>query len=378
MTRTLASTITLIALGMATTQVAVAKAPAEMLAVTGISALLGDVNNDCVVGIDDMADLLQVYGKHFGTADFNNDGYVNETDRTIIESQLGLTCSDRLIGDVDGSGVVDNRDLMIVIGYQSYANAAADIDHSGLVDETDVNLVMANLGQSVGQRILGDVNGDAIVGSDDLVITLANLGSSNPLADVNSDGIVDEVDHDIVSIRWGATASMSLPGDVNGDGLVNAADQGLVLAFIGSDWPQADLNQNGLVDLSDLLDILALDGDSSAQRLVGDVSGDGIVSTIDVDILTAAWGTDFAPADVNGDGTVDLSDLLTTTSTQGDTVSNTLLGDIDGNCTVNKTDVMLMDASIGTDWLLTDLNDDGQVTSSDLVTLLGNVGTSCE
>ena len=130
--------------------------------------------------VNDLQDLFQAYGKGTGAADLNNDRYVNDADIAILEAQYGATCSDRLFGDVDGSGVVTEQDLKLVLGAQGSSDAATDIDRSGLVDETDVNLLMANYGNAIGQRILGDVDGDAIVTMDDVLLTLAEIAPPAP------------------------------------------------------------------------------------------------------------------------------------------------------------------------------------------------------
>ena len=98
----------------------------------------------------------------------------------------------------------------------------------------------------------------------------------------------------------------------------------------------------------------------------------------DIDRLTAAWGSDYAQADVNWDGTVGLNDLLDASSAQGNTYSNTLIGDIDGNCAVDRVDTALIQVSIGTAWVQADLDGDGLVGTGDLLTVLGNVGSVCE
>ena len=148
-------------------------------------------------------------------------------------------------------------------------------------------------------------NGGTSAGGTQIVdasTIMANWGTSNPLADLNVDGIVDAQDLALVLEGSGGTASgdatawnAATGGDLNGDGAVDAHDLALSLNGQGAATPTdpwttaagGDLNGDGAVDAQDLA--LSLNGQATATA---------------VDPWTAATGGDH-----NGDGTVDAQDL---------------------------------------------------------------------
>jgi hypothetical protein len=236
------------------------KAPKSSLS---FSKLLGDVDGDCLVGTNDLTAVLAAAGGYSEAEDMNRDGQVDSIDVAIVDAQWGAICSDRLAGDVDGNGVVNGRDLTkLLIDYGS-AGGASDLERSGLVDDNDIAFTEANYGKTFGQRILGDVTGDAVVNSLDVTMALADVGSTRIRSDVDGNGAVDRRDVQMINLRFGATASTSLTGDVNGDGRVDGIDIDLVNIHFGGDCPQADFNQDGGVTIEDLIIVLAAEGDSS-------------------------------------------------------------------------------------------------------------------
>lgn len=379
MTRNTISALAILGLSLTFSQVALA-GPSKGL-VQGplsVSNLLGDANGDCLVDTNDLLDVLAAVGGDSSDEDMNRDGEVDSTDIAIVEAQWGAICSDRLAGDVDGNGLVNVEDMVELFSDYDSVGGASDLDGSGLVDDNDLDFMLANWGSTFGQRILGDVTGDAAVDSLDITMALSDVGSKRTRSDVNGDGAVDSLDIDLIRVRYGATASTSLTGDVNGDGLVDDVDVDLVHIHLGNDWPQADFNQDGVVTERDLSIILAANGDSSAQRLTGDISGDGVVDSIDQALLAVVWGGDYPQADVDGDGTIGLSDLMGVLAAQGESYGSSLTGDVDGSCEVDQTDVDLISTMLGTTWAPADLNGDGQVTQADFLSILGNVGLVCE
>jgi hypothetical protein len=68
-------------------------------------------------------------------------------------------------------------------------------------------------------------------------------------------------------------------------------------------------------------------------------------------------------------------DLL---SSWGATYSSELTGDIDGSCTVDATDIALVEATFGSTWAQADVDGDGTVNVSDLNSVLASFGEVCE
>jgi Ca2+-binding EF-hand superfamily protein len=255
---------------------------------------------------------------------------------------------------------------------------SSDSDGSGTVDDADIEFVEANYGSSFAQRVLGDATGNAKVDTDDLLMALADFRSSRTRSDVDGDGKINRRDLSMIQARMGATASTVLTGDVNGDRLVDDMDIDLIEAHLGSSWAQADLNGDGTVNVGDLMLVLSASGDSSAQRLIGDISGDGLVDAVDQDLLTASFGSEYTQADVDANGSINTSDLMELLSAWGETYGSELVGDIDGSCSVDETDIALYVATLGSSWAQADLDGDGIVATSDNLILLENFGAVCE
>ncbi len=81
-----------------------------------------------------------------------------------------------------------------------------------------------------------------------------------------------------------------------------------------------DCNNNGTPDTCDIFDGTSLDddGDGVPDECVdctGDLTGDGVVNTVDLLDLLAAWGT--PDGDIDGDGTTNTVDFLALLSAWG-------------------------------------------------------------
>ena len=72
----------------------------------------------------------------------------------------------------------------------------------------------------------------------------------------------------------------------------------------------SDLNESSRVEAA-VDNVRMVKIDCSDQPCIGDIDGDGAVSTNDILALLGAWGScDSCPADVTGDGLVGVDDLL--------------------------------------------------------------------
>jgi Ca2+-binding EF-hand superfamily protein len=159
-------------------------------------------------------------------------------------------------------------------------------------------------------------------------------GTDDPRYDLNKDGIVDV--NDLMSLLQQlakqeasgaapATPETGVAESVAAENTEQPTDaptlEGLMQAW-GSDDPQYDLNGDGTVDTSDLLSFLQQYGgqQSEAGEVIGDTSNvdpsslftnnGGDNGELSLDGLMQAWGSDDPQYDLNGDGTVDTSDLL--------------------------------------------------------------------
>ena len=150
----------------------------------------------------------------------------------------------------------------------------------------------------------GFASEDAVdIYSSDVIIGADGLDNDNGVAftyhleglDCNSNGISDEVD-----IKSG------LSYDCNRNLIPDECD-------IDNDL-ETDCNQNGIPDPCDIDDGLSQDinGDDVPDecQCLADASFDGIVDTVDLLIVIAAWETTGPIGDVNFDGIVNVVDLL--------------------------------------------------------------------
>jgi hypothetical protein len=173
--------------------------------------------------------------------------------------------------DVTGDRLVDLDDLSIVLAQMGTVGPEGDINEDGWVDETDLTLVQDAYGHDCSGNPLtpipgggvGDLNNDCVVDQEDLAILLSDYGPCPPppvedpnqrcISDLNGDLVVDDADLDILLAHYDTVL-----GDVDGNGVVNQADLDRVLAAYdtcdgdpGYD-AEADLDESGCVDLMDL------------------------------------------------------------------------------------------------------------------------------
>jgi len=59
----------------------------------------------------------------------------------------GVSWGASLVGDVDGSGCVDDSDLLSVLFNFGSSGGSADLNQDGVVDDSDLLLVLFNFGQ---------------------------------------------------------------------------------------------------------------------------------------------------------------------------------------------------------------------------------------
>ncbi len=142
------------------------------------------------------------------------------------EPEINLSASDTVM-DLTGNSRIDMGDMCMLI-YNILDSEFGDANLDGVVDDTDKTLVQANLGTAGGWAD-GDFNGDDIVDQLDMDILLASIPGLD--GDLNSDGFVGLDDLDIVLSNWNqnVTAGDPLLGDPSGDGFVGLDDLDIIL-----------------------------------------------------------------------------------------------------------------------------------------------------
>ena len=111
--------------------------------------VLGDLDGSCVVDIVDVAAIKALIGSDDPRGDLNEDGEVDRADLDLLLAVFGSTCGRRLVGDVDGDGLVTVVDLNALLGAFGSATPRADLDGDGTVGAIDEALLLANWGRSL-------------------------------------------------------------------------------------------------------------------------------------------------------------------------------------------------------------------------------------
>ncbi len=151
--------------------------------------------------------------------------------------------------DADNDGDKDIVSVQRTLGTQSAAaliqvNTVGPGSPLSIGEQTDLGAtqpILASRGNLDGvggeDLFLVDSGASSLVGGGTAPIVRPFLGSSDQSCpeDLNSDGLVNSLDLQIILASWGVGET---DGDVNGDGNVDAADLGLVLGVWGPCTPQ--------------------------------------------------------------------------------------------------------------------------------------------
>ncbi|MCH8880775.1 MAG: hypothetical protein IID34_12955, partial [Planctomycetes bacterium] len=143
---------------------------------------------------------------------------------------------------------------------------------------------------------------------------------------------------------------------------------------------EGDLDQNGQIDSTDLAMLLSKYG--RCNRCEEDLNGDGVVDEEDVDILLDSWGkcqeeeeksTDVSRSLAATDGAEIEADLPPQNDREEEEPQ--CPGDLDGNGTIDSTDLALLLSSYGRCYKCdADLTGDGSVDQDDIDVLMASWG----
>ncbi len=157
--------------------------------------------------------------------------------------------------DLDKNGIVDNRDVQIVLNAlnQRPPNLRADVTGDGKVNLDDVRAIRSYMyGVAKDYKSYFDLNNDGRVDNKDVQIVMQNVGKSGNaalIADVDNDGKVTNGDVNAIGVYV---------FDLNNDGLVTQADKDFLntIIFSPAECPRGkncDLNGDGKVNAADIV-----------------------------------------------------------------------------------------------------------------------------
>jgi hypothetical protein len=234
--------------------------------------------------------------------DIDGDYRVTLSDVVLLANHFGASAKKYSIGDLNGDGTVNYQDFQTMLTvYGSSKFAPSDFNRDQTVDKADFLQIALNWNTKVARRTNGDANADGYVDQADFNVLNANwrFGTwttshpQNPLlADINQDGLVDDLDLAIWSTHNNLNCALSAcaGADVNHDGFVNSLDYALI-AGAWNVYGPADINHDLKVDNYDLSVVLSHWGQkTTAGSLVGDLNGDGTVNAADFSIMADWWG----------------------------------------------------------------------------------------
>ena len=221
---------------------------------------LGDVNGDGVVDTVDASLILKEYANISSggeptldpaVADVNKDGAVDSVDHSYVmdyymkksSGVLGDISFDEFmrrktfaLGDVDGDGKVTYADADLIEQQLSSSQllfdpSVGDVDKDGKITENDALLVRRYADYVTRLENAGTAE-EGILSFEEW------LSPTNRLGDMDSNGIIDVRDSDIILGRYadlsqaGDKEYRDILGDVNDDGVLDASDSSMLLSYI--------------------------------------------------------------------------------------------------------------------------------------------------
>ena len=178
----------------------------------------GDVDNDEIIDITDVALVGHAYGTSWTRADCNLDGVVDISDVAIVAHAYGSSCHPKWDprADLNDDWTVDISDVAIVAhAYGSNPgdpnwDPRADINQDGVVDMIDITIVTSVYGSFCDPNWdpRADLNDDWKIDDADVDIVVDAYGlvcdpNWDARADLNCDWVIDDDDIDIVVTNYG-------------------------------------------------------------------------------------------------------------------------------------------------------------------------------
>ncbi|MEO0530126.1 MAG: dockerin type I domain-containing protein, partial [Planctomycetota bacterium] len=223
------------------------------------------------------------------------------------QGRAGYYDSDKFVSGVTGVTSGNHTVTIVTIEETGTLNIQREV---GLFTDTNIGLGFGDLNAD------GSINGADLTGPAGFEPLLYSQNAQfNAAADINGDGLVDNVDllqltdfvlDGAIDPRVAGRMSDILErrGDVNEDGSTDTADLETLFAGVGGDEWLLDLDGNGIVELSDA-EVLVT---QLARTTPGDFNLDGVVNAADYTVWRDNEGLGLL-GDADFDGDADADDL---------------------------------------------------------------------
>jgi hypothetical protein len=215
----------------------------------------GDLDYDLDVDADDITALQTAarLGVTDVAFDLNSDGEVTQGDvAMLVREILGTE-----FGDANLDGFVDARDAETWKTHVFSADSSwssGDFDGDGLTDVRDFNVWLAHRSTQVVSALMavGDINADSRIDREDVeaIKSLRDQGGYALRADLDRDALITADDLNLLV----HDILQAQPGDANLDGVVDTIDFQIVVQGHSTDladWLNGDFDRDGRVTMAD-------------------------------------------------------------------------------------------------------------------------------
>jgi type II secretory pathway pseudopilin PulG len=348
--------------------------------VSKIEPLYVDLNNDYLVNETDV-NLLENYINNRATslteetADINNDGSANNADLASLMSAsantLEVVSSKAFIcKDFNSDNAIDANDLESLQNsiISNEYDEIYDLNNDGSVNSIDYALFSAcqrEMQKFSNTLVCKDSNADSLINNTDLTNVKESIMSSTNNADLNGDTVTNYLDLGVMKmclLKNLTVDTVTICKDVNLDGKINLVDKNIIGENIDSYTynQNADIDNNGYVNANDLL---LIDRCMYINPFYGDINEDGLINASDLLSLkkyVAGYNLNINlyNADLNIDNYIDINDIV---------ILYKYLN--------NEVDIPYIDTDFLNVASFGDMNNDGNLNSSDVNALRTNISS---